>query len=206
MSNITIFHPATGQKLAEGTGQVFSAEQLNALDNLKLRYKFKIPEIQFNAIPSVHWHRLRRMAKGGKPRLPRKIKKAMKQPCARSKWLHRSVSLSERTWKRYLDQPMQPGQCHTLQARLYHYLILTGCKYWTDHKKLKCVMPSGAKLCIFDIPKKAYGSGTLTVRIYGIMSPYRHCRPWVWLDDKGAAYLYRCLGEEIKKEIEQLNK
>ena len=208
MSNFTIFHPATGQKLAEGMGLVFPAEQLNAQDNLNVRDKFKVPEIQFNVVIShAHWRRIRRMVKGSKPRLPRKIKKAMKQPCARSKWLHRSVSFSERTWKRYLDQPMQLGQCHTLQARLYHYLMLTGCKYWTEHKKLKCVMPSGAKLCIFDTPKKAYGPGTLTVSIYGIIDyPYRHYRPWVWLDDKGAAYLYRRLGEEIKQKVEQLNK
>ena len=138
-----------------------------------------------------------------KPRIPRKIKKAITRPCTKSKWLAKSKCFTNRLWHRYCERTMQPGQCRTLQARLYHYLVLNGCKYSWRNQTLKCEMPSGVKLSIFPVPK--YHNALYSW--YGaILYPYRKLGRMKYLDESGAKHLYKRLGEQIKEKVEQLTK
>ena len=103
-----IFDKETGQKIAEGKGLVLPSDKPGAinskpwgdanadplqqmqktLDDFKLREKMAIPEIPFpKEMPELSFRvkiskcrlrRLRQMAMGKKPRLPRKLKKAAK--------------------------------------------------------------------------------------------------------------------------------
>lgn len=72
-------------------GAAHSVQNLQAtIDEIKLRRKKQVPEIKFATIEDTHewevemkiskrrWRRLRQMAMGKKPRLPRKLKKAAK--------------------------------------------------------------------------------------------------------------------------------
>ena len=207
MSNFMIFDKKTGQQLAEGKGLVLPSDQPNKIDSLNLRSMMQVPELTFKVqIPKGRWCRLRRQVMGSKPRLPRKLKKALTHPCTKSKWLQRSISFAHRKWQQYLSQPMQPGQCHTLQARLYLYLVLNGCKYSWRNQTLKCEMPSGVKLSIFAKPKISVSFGYSHLRFYGAMIyPYRERNRVMYLDEKGAVHLYRRLGEQIKETIEKHN-
>ena len=106
MSNFMIFDKETGQKIAEGKGLVLPSDKPGAinskpwgdanadplqqmqktLDDFKLREKMQMPEVSFpKEIPKLSFRvkiskcrlrRLRQMAMGKKPRLPRKLKKA----------------------------------------------------------------------------------------------------------------------------------
>ena len=88
MSNFMIFDKETGQKIAEGKGLVLPSDKPNELDILNLREKMQVPEIPFpKEMPELSFRvkiskcrlrRLRQMAMGKKPRLPRKLKKAAK--------------------------------------------------------------------------------------------------------------------------------
>jgi len=203
-----IFDKETGQKVAEGKGLVLPSDQPNEMDSLNLRSIMQVPELTFKIqIPKGHWCRHRRQVMGGKPRLPRKLKKALTHPCAKSKWLQRSISFARRKWQQYISQPMQPGQCHTLQARLYLYLVLNGCKYSWRNQTLKCEMPSGVKLSIFAQPKyTAYYSAYGRFCWYGAaLYPDRKNNRVRYLDEQAAMYLYRRLGEQIKETIEKHN-
>lgn len=143
----------------------------------------------------------------GTPRIPRKLKKALSHPCARTKWLAKSANLAERLWTRYSEAQMQQGQCQTLQARLYHYLVLSGCKHSWRNQTLKCEMPSGVKLCIFPTPKcYRYGWGA-EIRWYGaVLYPNRRNGRVRYFDYRSATYLYNRLGKEIKELITQKRK
>jgi hypothetical protein len=167
----------------------------------------QVPELTFKVqILKGRWCRHRRQVMGSKPRLPRKLKKALTHPCTKSKWLQRSIIFAHRKWQQYLSQPMQPGQCHTLQARLYLYLVLNGCKYSWRNQTLKCEMPSGVKLSIFAKPKISGCFGYSHLRFYGaVIYPYRERHRVMYLDEKGATHLYRRLGEQIKETIEKHN-
>lgn len=149
-----------------------------------------------------HWYKLRKQVMGSMSRIPRKIKKAISRPCAKSKWLAKSKCFTNRLWRRYCDTPMQPGQCYTLQARLYHYLVLNGCKYSWRNQTLKCEMPSGVKLSIFPYPKfysekfSWYGIILNTDRKYGRIK---------YFDERAATHFYKRLGEHIKEKVEELN-
>ena len=143
---------------------------------------------------------------GGRQRIPRKIKKAITRPCGRSKWTQRSDCFFNRKWQQYIDQPMQGGQCQTLQARLLLYLTLTGCKYSWRNQTLKCEMPSGVKFMVFHVPKHASGLGLGKFSWYGAaLYPYRNGGKVRYLDERAAMYLYKCLGEQIKEKAEKLN-
>ena len=95
-----------------------------------------------------------------------------------------------------------------LQERLLCYLELNGCKHSWRKQTLKCEMPGGAKISIFAIPRLVYNNaGRLMYLICGIMIlPWRRYGRVRYLDEKGAAYLYRRLGEHIKEKEEQPNK
>ena len=143
---------------------------------------------------------------GGRQRIPRKIKKAMTHHCDRSKWTQRSDFFFKRKWQQYIDQPMQAGQCRTLQARLLLYLTLTGCKYIWRNQTLKCEMPNGVKLMVFPVPKYASGLGLDRFRWYGAaLYPYRKWGKVRYLDERAATYLYKRLGEQIKEKAEESN-
>ena len=203
-----IFNRETGEKIAEGTGLVKRTDlQVDATDSLSLREKALIPELHFKIqVPNGHWRQRRRQVMGGKPRIPRKIKKAITRPCARSKWLVKSRHFTNRLWRRYCERTMQPGQCHTLQARLYLYLVLSGCKYSWRNQTLKCEMPSGVKLAIFPTPKFFGTIGNRNVYWYGAaLYPYRKYSRMQYLNEENAMHLYKRLGEQIKNKVEQLN-
>lgn len=204
-SNIYIV--SGGKKVAEGDGEVERTDrQADTLDSLKLREKAVIPELHFKVhIPRGHWYRLRRSVMGGKPRIPRKIKKAITHPCVKSKWLAKSKFFNNRLWGRYCERTMQPGQCHTLQARLLLYLTITGCKYSWRGQTLKCEMPSGVRLAIFPKPKYYASIGEHKFSLYGVaLYPNRKYGRIRYLDEKNAMYLYKRLGEKIKEKAVQL--
>ena len=208
MSKFMIFDIKTGEKIAECTGLVTRTDhQKNAMDNLILREKAMIPDLHFNMqVPKGYWRLLRRQVMGNKPRIPRKIKKAIAKPCTKSKWLAKSRCFTYRLWRRYCERPMQPGQCLTLQARLYLYLVLDDCKHSWRNQTLKCEMPSGVKVAIYSKPMPFTSYGECLFKWYGaVLYPYRKYGRVRYLDEKAAMYLYKKLGEHIRDKVEQLN-
>ena len=94
-----------------------------------------------------------------------------------------------------------------LQERLLRYLELNGCKHSWRKQTLKCEMPEGGKVSVFASPKLVYnGAGRLVSLICGIIIlPWRRYGRVRYLDEKGAAHLYRRLGEHINLLEEGLN-
>lgn len=194
MSKFIKLNRETGKKVADAT------------DSIRLREKAVMADLHFEMqVPNDRWRLLRRQVTGRKPRIPRKIKKAIARPCARSKWVARSVCFTVRLWRRYCESPMQPGQCRTLQARLLIYLTLNGCKYSWHGRTLKCEMPSGVRLAIFPVPKYYAVVGGQGLYLYGAaIYPDRIFRREVYFANEQAMYLYKRLGEHIRDKVEHL--
>lgn len=203
MSKIVIFNPETGKKVAEGSGTVTRTDESGGTHQ---QWKAVTVKLYFELqAPDSRWRLLRRHVMGRKSRMPRKIKKAVNRPCARSKWVARSACFTARLWRRYCETPMQPGQCRTLQARLLIYLAVNGCEYSWRNNTLKCEMPSGVKLAVFPIPNH-FQFGDQQWDFYGIVIyPYRKYRRRIYIAEDQAMYLYKRLGEHIRDKVEQLN-
>ena len=94
-----------------------------------------------------------------------------------------------------------------LQERMLRYLELNDCPHSWRKQTLKCEMPEGGKVSIFASPRPVYnGVGRLKFNWCGmIILPWRRSGRVKHLDEKGAAYLYRRLGEHINLLEEGLN-